>query len=126
MTARQVRAHYTQEFKMEAVRQVRGGQAIAVVAKVLGIPKASTWFDIPQRQGQSILQRGLTGRVERMGHALIDEQKGKLLGQCANGKLLGSAENGQCAWSFITCHATWRIVCFGYRILNRPPVPHPT
>ena len=41
MTARQVRAQYTQEFKMEAVRQVRAGQAIAVVAKVLGIPKAS-------------------------------------------------------------------------------------
>lgn len=41
MTARQVRAQYTQEFKLEAVRQVRAGQAIAVVAKVLGIPKAS-------------------------------------------------------------------------------------
>ena len=41
MTARQVRAQYTQEFKMEAVRQVRSGQAIVVVAKVLGIPKAS-------------------------------------------------------------------------------------
>ncbi len=41
MTARQVRAQYTQEFKIEAVRQVRAGQAIAVVAKVLGIPKAS-------------------------------------------------------------------------------------
>ena len=41
MTARQVRAQYTQEFKMEAVRQVRAGQAVAVVAKVLGIPKAS-------------------------------------------------------------------------------------
>ncbi len=36
-----MRAQYTQEFKMEAVRLVRGGQAIAVVAKVLGIPKAS-------------------------------------------------------------------------------------
>ncbi len=41
MTARQVRAQYTQEFKTEAVRQVRAGQAISVVAKVLGIPKAS-------------------------------------------------------------------------------------
>ncbi len=41
MTARQVRAQYTREFTMEAVRQVRAGQAIAVVAKVLGIPKAS-------------------------------------------------------------------------------------
>ncbi len=41
MSDKQVRAQYTQEFKLEAVRQVRSGQAIAVVAKVLGIPKAS-------------------------------------------------------------------------------------
>ena len=39
--AKQVRAQYTQEFKLEAVRQVSAGQALAVVAKVLGIPKAS-------------------------------------------------------------------------------------
>ena len=32
MKAKQVRAQYTQEFKLEAVRQVREGQAIAVVA----------------------------------------------------------------------------------------------
>ena len=41
MTAKQVRAQCTQEFKLEAVRQVLAGQAIGVVAKVLGIPKAS-------------------------------------------------------------------------------------
>jgi transposase len=41
MSDKQVRAQYTREFKLEAVRQVRAGQAIAVVAKVLGIPKAS-------------------------------------------------------------------------------------
>ena len=35
------RAKYTLEFKMEAVRLVKGGQAISVTAKVLGIPKAS-------------------------------------------------------------------------------------
>jgi transposase-like protein len=40
-SAKQVRAQYTQEFKLEAVRQVKAGQAIAVVAKVQGIPKAS-------------------------------------------------------------------------------------
>jgi len=28
MADKQVRAQYTQEFKMEAVRQVRGGQAV--------------------------------------------------------------------------------------------------
>jgi transposase len=41
MTNKQVRAQYTQEYKLEAVRQVRTGQAISVVARVLGIPKAS-------------------------------------------------------------------------------------
>jgi transposase len=41
MAGKQVRAQYTQEFKQEAVRQVRAGQAQSVVAKVLGIPKAS-------------------------------------------------------------------------------------
>lgn len=49
MTHKQARAQYPQEFNVEAVsghtgaipRQVRAGQAIAVVAKVLGIPKAS-------------------------------------------------------------------------------------
>ena len=41
MSDKRVRGKYTQEFKLEAVRQVRGGQSIAVTAKVLGIPKAS-------------------------------------------------------------------------------------
>ncbi len=35
------RAKYTLEFKMEAVRLVKGGQAVSVTAKILGIPKAS-------------------------------------------------------------------------------------
>ena len=35
------RAEYTLEFKMEAVRLVKGGQAIFVTAKVLGILKAT-------------------------------------------------------------------------------------
>jgi transposase len=35
------RSKYTLEFKMEAVRLVKGGQAVSVTAKILGIPKAS-------------------------------------------------------------------------------------
>jgi transposase-like protein len=35
------RAKYTLEFKMEAVRLVKGGQTCSVTAKILGIPKAS-------------------------------------------------------------------------------------
>ena len=34
----QVRGKYTLEFKLEAVRLVKGGQSAAVTAKVLGIP----------------------------------------------------------------------------------------
>lgn len=41
MTHKQVRAQYTQEFMLEEVRQVSAGHAIAVVARVFCIPKAS-------------------------------------------------------------------------------------
>lgn len=35
------RAKYTLEFKLEAVRLVKGGQDVSVTARVLGIPKAT-------------------------------------------------------------------------------------
>ncbi len=35
----QPRGKYTTEFRLEAVRLVKGGQAAAVTAKILGIPK---------------------------------------------------------------------------------------
>ena len=41
MNEKQTRAKYTQEFKQEAVRQVKAGRAASVVAKTLGVPKAS-------------------------------------------------------------------------------------
>ena len=41
MSETRKRDKYTLEFKMEAVRLVKGGQAVSVTAKVLGIPKAS-------------------------------------------------------------------------------------
>ena len=34
-------ARYTLAYKMEAVRLVKGGQAVSVTAQILGIPKAS-------------------------------------------------------------------------------------
>jgi transposase-like protein len=37
---RQARGKYTLEFKLEAVRLVKGGQAAAVTVKVLGIRNA--------------------------------------------------------------------------------------
>ena len=38
MTEKGMRAAYTLEFKLEAVRLVQGGQAKAVTAKILGVP----------------------------------------------------------------------------------------
>lgn len=35
------RAKYTLEFKLEAVRLVKGGQRASVASKILGIPKSS-------------------------------------------------------------------------------------
>ena len=43
-------------------------------------PPPATRTDLPQRQGQPVLPRGVPGRFESLGHALIDEQKGELLG----------------------------------------------
>ena len=39
MSESKPRARYTLEFKLEAVRLVKGGQVAAVTAKILGIPK---------------------------------------------------------------------------------------
>ena len=41
MNEKQIRARYTLEFKQEAVRQVKDDRAAAVVARTLGMPKAS-------------------------------------------------------------------------------------
>jgi len=51
MTGRGKRAAYTLEFKLEAVRLVRGGQAKAVTAKILGIPVATlgNWVRLSAR-----------------------------------------------------------------------------
>lgn len=45
MSEKQMRAQYTQECKLEAVRQIKARQSIATKAKVLGIAKAglSNW-----------------------------------------------------------------------------------
>lgn len=49
----QPRARYTLEFKMEAVRLVKGGQAVPVAAKVLGVPAQTlgNWIRLSE-QGQ--------------------------------------------------------------------------
>ena len=51
MTDKQIRARYTVEYKLEAIRQVKAGQAVSVVAKVLGLPKStlSNWVRSSER-----------------------------------------------------------------------------
>ena len=46
-----VRASYTLEYKLEAVRLVQGGQACAVTAKILGIPKQTldNWIKLAEK-----------------------------------------------------------------------------
>jgi transposase-like protein len=45
------RARYTLEFKLEAVRLVKGGQEASVTARVLGIPKQSlsNWVRLAEK-----------------------------------------------------------------------------
>ena len=49
----QARGQYTLEFKMEAVRLVKGGQAAPVTAKILGVPSQTlgNWVRL-SNQGQ--------------------------------------------------------------------------
>ena len=70
MTAKQVRAQYTQEFKLEAVRQVQGGQSQPTVARTLGIPKASlgNWV---RKAIQGQLQAGI---ADEKSHKVTPEQ----------------------------------------------------
>ena len=62
------RAKYTLEFKMEAVRLVKGGQACSVTAKILGIPKASleNWVRLNARGQLKGASSDKTVNPERM------------------------------------------------------------
>ena len=53
MAEKQVRGQYTLEYKLEAGRQVRDGQAISMVVRVLGVPKASldNWVRLTAKGG---------------------------------------------------------------------------
>ena len=50
--AGQMRGKYTLEFKLEAVRQVKSGQSVALAAKVLDIPKQTldTWVRLSKKE----------------------------------------------------------------------------
>jgi transposase len=51
MANHQARGKYTTEFKLEAVRQVKSGQAISIVSRVLNVPKASLGNWVRQDRG---------------------------------------------------------------------------
>ncbi|MDB5784785.1 MAG: Integrase catalytic region [Caballeronia mineralivorans] len=57
--------------------------------------------------GQPVLQRPVSGHVEGLRHALVDEPTRRLLGQCADGKPVGSAEGSTYAWTALH-HAACR------------------
>jgi transposase-like protein len=59
MQEKQKRTKYTAEFKLEAVRQVKVGGVQAVVARTLGIPKASLgkWLRVARVRQKSRRQR---------------------------------------------------------------------
>ena len=59
MTDKQVRSRYTQEFRLQAVRQVQVGQAQSVVDKVLGVPNATLgkWVRQVQTAPSRVLSR---------------------------------------------------------------------
>jgi transposase len=72
MSQKQTRDKYTLEFKLEAVRLVKGGQAAAVTAKVLGIPKASlsNWVRLSDRGALSGAgDKGRDARADGAGQA---------------------------------------------------------
>jgi transposase InsO family protein len=48
------RARYTREFMLEAVRMVRGGQSMAVVAKILGISQVVGWSMQPHMRTELV------------------------------------------------------------------------
>lgn len=79
MSGKQVRAQYMQEYKQEAVRQVKAGQSIAVTAKVLGVPKVSlgNWVRQDAKGGLQLSiangcrdQRGIHHRARAQHQAL--------------------------------------------------------
>ena len=67
------RAKYTLEFKLEAVRLVKGGQAASVTAKILGIPKASL---------ENWVRLGAKGELKGAGDKPVNPEQVELAELC--------------------------------------------
>ena len=66
MVAKQVRAAYTQEFKLEAVRLVQSGQSQMQVCQALGIPKASLGSWVRQARTGTLKLGAVDGVVSKV------------------------------------------------------------
>ena len=75
------RAKYTTEFRLEAVRQVKAGQSVSVVARVLGIPKASlgNWVRADERGTlRAVTDKGVPVTPEQMELARLRAENARL------------------------------------------------
>lgn len=75
------RAKYTTEFRLEAVRQVKAGQSVSVVARVLGIPKASlgNWVRADERgELRTATDKGVPVTPEQMELARLRAENARL------------------------------------------------
>ena len=64
MVAKQVRAAYTQEFSLDAVRLVQSGQPQIQLRQMLGIPKACLGI-LVRRNTQAFPRLGYMGRKKK-------------------------------------------------------------
>lgn len=71
----QPRGKYTTEFRLEAVRLVKGGQAAAVTAKILGMPKQTleNWVRLSNK-GQLVSASDKPVSAEQMELARLRAQ----------------------------------------------------
>jgi len=101
MVAKQVRAAYTQEFRLEAARLVQSGQSQMQVCQALSIPRASlsTWV----RQAKSGMLKsgaadGVAGKVtlEQMELTRLRAENARLRMERDIAKKAALDSSGQC------------------------------
>lgn len=86
MSEKQVRGQYTQEFKLEAVRQVKAGESMAATAKVSGAASAPSCI-MPSRRlfaacalqawwSAGLLATASVGFQRQVNHGLVQQHIG--------------------------------------------------
>ncbi len=74
MDEKLTRAKYTPEFKREAVRQVKAGRSISVVARTLGMPKASLSNWVRAEARGVTLRTAVEGKTASTAPSITPEQ----------------------------------------------------